>query len=143
MLSKNDLIELRDVRAADKNFIYATWLRGLYHGDTWFGEIPKDIFMKNYHKVLEQLLDPNREGISIRVACLKDEPDVILGYAVVKKAEEKFYLHWVHVKAEWRSIGICKMLIPETLTAVTHLTKVGRAILNKQKNRPVFNPFAL
>lgn len=133
---KSNLIEIRDCKPYDTNFIYASWLRGLYHGDTWFGEIPKHIFMTNYHKVLELIIA--RPGIQIKVACLKEDPDVILGYAVIGNSS---VLHWLFVKSAWRKIGIGKSLLPEKVTAVTHLTKLGRILMRKIPGYPVFDPF--
>lgn len=141
MLQKNELLNIRDVRPSDKNFIYASWLRGAYYGDTWFGDIPKNIFMTCYHKVLETIL--SRPGIDIKVACLKEDPEVILGYAVVLNTAPGPVLHWVFVKSAWRKIGIGKSLMPDGLTAVTHLTKVGKILLPKLPGKPVFNPFLL
>lgn len=73
--------------------------------------------------------------MSIKVACLKDSPDVILGYAVY----EGHCLHWVQCKQAWRGIGIAKLLCPETITTVSHLTRLGKTLMFK-KNL-VFNPF--
>jgi GNAT superfamily N-acetyltransferase len=141
MISKNDLVEIRDVKPADKNFIYASWLRGLYYGDTWFRDIPKQIFMSAYHRVIEVLL--SRPGIEIKVACLKEDPEVILGYAVRGSVDGNTVMHWVFVKAAWRKIGIGRSLMPEGLTAVTHLTKIGKILLPKLPSNPAFNPFLI
>lgn len=135
-MNKTDLIDVRPYTLADKNFILATWLRGLYYGDTWYREIKKAVFMANYHNFLEIIL--NRSNTSISVACLKDEPSVILGYAVMRNDQP--VLHWVFVKKPWRSIGISKLLIPASTQSVSHLTKTGLGIL---RNHPSvdFNPF--
>lgn len=135
-MNKTDLIDVRPYASEDKNFILATWLRGLYYGDTWYREIKKSIFMANYHNFLEIIL--SRPNTSISVACLKDEPSVILGYAVMRN--DKPVLHWVFVKKPWRSIGISKLLIPADTQSVSHLTKTGLGIL---RNHPSvdFNPF--
>jgi hypothetical protein len=140
-MNPSDLIEIRDGRLADKNFIYASWLRGVYYGDTWYQDIPKSIFMSNYHRVLESLLA--RPDLSIKVACLKEDPEIILGYAVLSNSNDSKVLHWLFVKAAWRKIGIGKSLVPAGLSAVTHLTKIGRVLLSKIPSNPVFNPFLI
>jgi hypothetical protein len=141
-INKADLITVRDYVPGDHSFVMATWLRGLYYGDSWFSAIPKSIFMANYHAALERLLSgPSR----VRIACLKDSPDVILGYVVTRKmaigTEVIDVLDWVFVKAAWRRIGIAKLLVPQTTRACTHLTRSGLAIMKAKMPQVVFNPF--
>jgi len=138
-MDKKDLVLIRNTSPNDKNFILATWLRGLYYGDSWFREMPKDIYMACYHAVLERIL-ANPDTL-VQVACLKEDPDVILGYSVLAPNVTGITLHWVFVKSAWRNIGIGKSLIPiERTNAVTHLTKSGLSILRKHPE-VVFNPF--
>ena len=127
---------IRDLRPDDLNFILATWLRGLYYGCAWFSQIPKDIFMSNYRPVIEAIL---LNGTT-RVACLKDDQDVILGYSVCGR--EDSVLHWTFVKSSWRGIGVARSLIPPSVKIVTHLTKIGSGFL---RSHPaiVFNPFLI
>jgi hypothetical protein len=134
MLDKKDLVTIRPSRPEDKNFILATWLRGLYYGDSWFSQIPKDAFMAHYHTFLEALL--NRPGVQVMVCCLKDDDDVILGYSVLGLDS----LHWVFVKSAWRKIGIGRSLVPTNIKTVSHLTQVGRSLLRKVPG-VAFNPF--
>lgn len=136
MLDKSELITTRPGKMEDASFIFATWLRGLYHGDSWFKIIPKKIFMENYHRVVEKIL--SSPGVEVKVACLKDDPDVILGYSVYKEDR----LHWIFVKISWRNIGIAKSLAPQNVLTITHLTKVGLNIMRKYP-KLIFNPFAL
>jgi hypothetical protein len=137
-IEKSQLVAVRDYEISDKNFVMATFLRGLYYGGYFWGEIPKDVFMQNYHFVLERLLEsPN---IKIKIACLKDDREVILGYSVLNK--EETILHWVFTKSAWRNIGIAKSLLPKSILAVTHLSKSGLSILRKHETVH-FNPFLL
>lgn len=140
-MNKQDLVMVRPLGPNDRNFILATFLRGLYYGDSWFREVPKDIFMERYHSVIESIID-NANTI-VQVACLKDDPEVILGYAILGANTTGVTLHWVFVKAAWRAIGIARGLIPiERVNAVTHLTRTGLSILRKNE-QIVFNPFLL
>lgn len=134
---KQAAITIRPYKAdSDRSFILATWLRGLYYGDSWFSLIPKNIFMENYHTIIESIIaNPNT---IIKVACLKGDADVILGYTVYHDVQRGSAIDWVFTKSAWRNIGIAKMLCPDNAVACTHLTKVGRAI--KPKNCD-FNPF--
>lgn len=137
-MEKKDLVTVRDMQPGDRNFIFATWLRGLYYGNSFFGEMPKDAFMKHYHDVLEKLL--TRPTPWVRVACLKDDPEVILGYAIGRVWPGELSLDWIFVKSPWRKIGIAKSLVPPGVTTITHLTKVGKAL---KPSAWVFNPFFL
>lgn len=134
--SKESPIVLRAYEDGDKAFIMATFLRGLYYGDSWYSTIPKNRFMECYHSFLESLLDS--PGIDIKVACLPDDKDVIIGYSIYTNT----VLHWLYVKEKWRKLGVAKALLPNPLTAVTHLTDLGRKLL-KKKEGVYFDPFLL
>lgn len=135
-MEKVELVTLRNGTPDDRNFILATFLRGLYYGQSWFSEIDKDVFMRNYHKVITHILDSPKTAVII--ACLSEDPTVILGYSLVKENG----LHFVFVKSAWRGIGIAKSLVPNNTKFVTHLTKVGLSIL-KKKPGIKFNPFEI
>lgn len=134
-MNKLDLISIRDARPSDKSFIFATWLRGLRYGNDWFTLIDKDTYFQCYHKVLERILV---SGVTIKVACLLEDPEVILGYSVSKDSR----LDWVFVKKAWRNIGLAKLLIPQDLKTVSHITQVGKAIIAKTPTVK-FDPFNL
>jgi len=132
------LYDIRDMKEEDKNFIRASFLKGLYYGDSWFSMIPKDEFMKNYKSVIEHFLhDPTA---IVKVACLSDDPDTIIGYSIL--SADYVTVHWVYVKSKWRLHGIAKRLVPEHPTAVSHLTELGKTLLPKLNNA-IFNPFKL
>lgn len=134
---KEDFSHLYNIRPAvleDKNLILATFLRGLYYGDSWFSLIPKDIFMSNYKRLIEAIL---LKG-NVNIACLQDDPSVIIGYSILSSDYQA--ITWVYVKQAWRNKGIATNLIPKNPTAVTHLTKVGKLLLPKLKDC-VFDPF--
>lgn len=130
------LYDIRDATDKDVNFVLATFLRGLYYGDSWFSLIPKPIFMANYKAVAEALL----KRATVKVACLKEEPDVILGYSILSNDYQT--VHWCFVKSAWRRRGIAKSLLPQHPTAVSHLTKLGLILLPKL-NSAIFNPFKI
>lgn len=127
---------VRDYLPEDRNFILATFLRGLYYGDSWFSAIPKAIFMENAHRMIEQKLDT--PGVHVQVACLSDDPSVILGYSISRCLYGVNVLDWIFVKNSWRRQGIAKTLTPEPLHAVTTLTKMGKAL---KPAHVIFNPY--
>lgn len=134
MLEKGDLVTIRDLLPEDKNFIFATWLKGLRFGNDWYGLIDSKIYFRVYHEVIEGLM--SRPNITVKVACLKEDPKVLLGYAVYSGPR----LDWVHIKRSWRGIGLARDLIPTSITTVSHLTAAGRSILKKHEGI-VFDPF--
>lgn len=131
------LYDVRDVKAEDKNFILATFLRGLYYGDSWFSFIPKDIFMASYHEVAKALIAS--KNVTIKVACLKEDNNVILGYSVLSNDFQT--IHWVFVKSAWRNKGIMKAILPSYPSTITHLTKLGKILMINKYPNAVFNPF--
>ena len=143
MLTQQDLYITRPYQAEDRNFIFATWLRGLYYGDSWFKEIPKNIFMANYHEALDKFM--TKPGVLIQVACLKDEPGVILGYSVSRNVNVGTQVigvvDWIFVKSAWRNIGIGTHLLPAKFNAFTHLTGCAKKIVSEKYTKAVFNPF--
>lgn len=132
------LYGIRDIKEEDKSFILATFLRGLYYGNSWFSLIPKDIFMNNYKVIAQALLDsPNT---TTKIACLKEDENVILGYSILSSDFQT--VHWVYCKAAWRKKGIGKSLTPQYATFASHLTELGQELMKKYKDMN-FNPFSI
>lgn len=90
--------------------------------------------MSTKHAALTALLES--PGVEVRVSCLKEDPSVILGYAVYTNT----VLHWVFCKQVWRRTGIATSIVPTKLTAVTHLTDLGKKLL-KKRPEVHYNPF--
>jgi GNAT superfamily N-acetyltransferase len=131
-VESKDVITIRGPQSGDTNFVYATWLRGLYYGNDFIKQIDKDIFMEEYHPVVTGIL--RRPGISIKIACLKEDEDVILGYSITEGST----LHWVFVKPVWRGIGVAKKLLPDKIITITHYTNLGKKL---KSTETIFNPF--
>jgi len=77
-----------------------------------------------------------KPDVTVKVACMKDAPDVILGYSVYSGTR----LDWVYVKDRWRGLGVAKDLVPTNITTVSHVTDTGRSILKKNSDI-LFDPF--
>lgn len=134
VVNKSQLVEIRDSVEADHAFIYASWLRGLRHGNSYFEMIESDAYFKHQHDVIKSILDDFE--VTVKVACLKESPDVILGYCVYKNDR----LDWIFCKKSWRNIGLAKDLVPKEFTTVSHVTRVGQSLLKKCPNVR-FNPY--
>jgi hypothetical protein len=132
------LYAIRDGIPEDHALIYATLLRGVYYGDSWFSFIPKNIFMDNYKVFVGTLLASSK--VAIKIACLPEQQDVIIGYSII--SHDYNTIHYVYVKAAWRQSGVARSLLPKFPVAVTHLTKLGKQLLISKFPNAVFNPFA-
>lgn len=120
----------------DENFVFSTALEGLYYGDSWFSKIKKSLFLSNYRAILKGIL--TKPTTHIKVACIKDDPGEIKGYAILTNDQKA--LMWVYVRKDWRKNGIATALVPPTVTEVSNLTKLG-VILMKKYPTLSFNPF--
>ena len=132
------LYHIRDGTDKDKNFILATFLRGLYYGNSWFNMIEKTIFMNEYKVIANAILSSSKTVV--KIACLPDDPDVILGYSVLSADYQT--VHWVHVKAAWRKKGIGRSLTPAHPAYASHLSDLGKQLLKKLPET-TYNPFSL
>lgn len=131
-----DLYDIRDYQQEDKNFVLATFLRGVYYGDSWFSQIRKDIFMDNYKRIAEFAIDSGK--VIVKVACLREDSDVIIGYSILSADYQA--ISWVYVKKAWRLKGIAKSLLPKYPRYITHLSKLGQELMTKLPTA-VYNPF--
>lgn len=127
-------VKTRAVLPSDMPFIYSTWLRGLYYASPFWAEVDKDLFFSTYSRVVETLVARS----TVVVACLPDDDDVILGYAVA----EGPVLHWVQIKEPWRKQGLAKHLVSGlSVNEVSHLTNIGNKL--RKKHKLAFNPFRI
>lgn len=134
-IAKKDLIKLRSGTLDDINLVFSSWLDGLRFGNWVYGLIDKAVYYQTQHKVIEYLLA--RPTVSVRVACLADAPDVIIGYSVFENNK----LHWIYVKKKWRGIGVARDLMPYNIDTVTNITNVGLVIMRAKLPHVRFNPF--
>lgn len=136
-LMTNNFYLVRPYKPEDRNFILSTFLRGLYYGNDFYALIDKAVFMTEYKKVVEALIDS--PFTSVKVACLPDDKDVVLGYAIA--SVDGAAIHWGYVKAVWRDKGIFKALLPATPQYFTHFTMPALAARNQKAPNLIFNPF--
>lgn len=137
-MDKKDLISYRKGHELDHDLIFSTWIKGLYFSankDTWISSIPEHIFSKNYSKVITSII--KKSLVDIAIACLKDSPDVILGYAIF----EPETIHWVYVKSSWRDIGIARDLVPPQIKYASHITPTSKTICYRKNI--TFDPFRI
>lgn len=133
----NGLYDIRDATAEDMAFVMATFLRGLYYGDPWYQQVPKDIFMDHYSKAAKAAWASPL--FKIKVACLKEDSNIILGYSIL--SADDVAVVWLFVKSAWRRQGIGKSLLPENPIYVTHLTTLGKSLIKEKFPTLEYNPY--
>jgi len=117
-----NLVKIRNGTIEDEAFIYSTWLRPLYYDNEENSEINKEKFMKANANRIKQIT--TYPSVNVKIACLSDAPDVILGYAVIEWRK----LWWVYVKKAWREMGIAKKLVPGNIVSCAYLTRLGKSL---------------
>lgn len=135
-MSQIDLLANRPWNPGDFNFVKATWLKSLRFGNAWFAKSEGSSYYKAYSTVLDKIL--STPGVEVTVACLCDDPELILGYSVQRGNT----LDFVYVKKRWRGVGIATSLVSPNIDTVTHLTDTGKSILDKKFPEIVFNPWS-
>lgn len=147
-MNKKDLITYRPAQPSDMAFIYRSILMGTYHGNRpakgklpdprcpidFFSSIDQDTFMREYHGFLEAMFA--RPGTDIKIACLVEDNDVILGFSICLGST----LNFVFVKPDWRRTGIATDLVPKEITSVSGFTRVGDII--RRRKGWTFNPWS-
>ncbi len=124
-------VSIRDPQPGDINFLLSTALKGLYYGSRFWAEVDQDSFFKNYEPFLKSLMLKT----TIKVACLDDDKDVILGWVMYHNET----LDFIFVKKSYRKLGIAKLLYPQGITTVSQITDQGNSIRKQMKLK--FNPF--
>lgn len=132
-------VKIRYAGPGDLNFIKATWLRSLRFGSKMHKNIPSDLYYKRYGAFIEDTFKRTTIGL---VACLPDDSDLVLGYAILEVYKpDVCVLHWTYVKKPFREQGIAtKLLSQHMIDAYSHQTKCSKFIT---KERWAYNPFLI
>lgn len=132
-------IETRQLEPGDINFIYSTMLKALYyHKGSIYGPIEAEYFFERHHYVIESIL---RAPNTVRIACLKSQPEVVLGYAI---AQAPTTLHFAYIKKAWRGQGLARLLVASILGTVACCTHVVAQMEPfRLKKQIKYNPYLL
>lgn len=88
------LFKIRNHIETDHAFLFATYLQNNWYDKTNSTILKKDMWMGLQHKRLEKVLEEQ----PVKIACLEEDPDVILGYSFNDNGKP-----FVYVKLAWRS----------------------------------------
>lgn len=86
-------IKIRDHVESDHPFLYATYLKNNWYDKTNTTTLKKATWMGLQHSRLEKVLNNQK----VKIACLEEDPDIILGYGFQDGAAP-----FVYVKLAWR-----------------------------------------
>lgn len=142
-MTEQDVIRVRRMEAADKNFILNSWLKS-YRNSPAVDRMENPSYFHEQSKVINDLLD----NCPVLVASDPKDPSNIFGYLVYQFIEGTFVLHYIYVKQVFRNKGVGKYLIAkaghqvgEAVAIYTHHTKAALKIA--YKFRFILNPFIL
>ena len=117
--------------------VFSGWLKSLRFGNDFYRLMDQGSYFKTYHRFIQGILE--RPETEIRLAVLTDDPDVVLGFSVSRGT----VLDYIYVNRDYRRLGIGRRLVPEGITTITHLTRIGLALWGSGKLPGVkFDPFS-
>ena len=144
-------IRLRPVRSEDVPLVTNSWLRSFRDSCHVWG-VPDQSYFWCHHKILEKLIPRS----SVVVACLEDDPNVILGWIAYEMAGEVMVLHNCYVKKPFRGLHVASRLFKEvyeiegepTAVIFTARTKHSWSLYEKKlkaSEKPlwVYNPYLM
>lgn len=116
----------------DAAMLFSTWRNALWFDTADRDESKNHKFFRDCTRLIKTILA--NTDTKVRVACLSDDPNLILGVSVVNKEN----LIWIYVKADYRARGIATLLAKGTSTVSNPSTRIGKAIM-KNKELKVHN----
>lgn len=91
----NNKIVVRQATEDDVPFLFATYLKHNWYDKTNSTLLPKIVWMNAQRKRLQNIFDENK----IKIACLGDDPDLIMGYGFLDLNNEPF----IYIKKHYRN----------------------------------------
>lgn len=122
----------------DSGLIYSSYPKGVYYG-AYVSINPEDNYKikSDWFKAFYQQTRYQLEHSTIHIACTSDNPQTILGYAIITGTA----LEFVYVKELFRNQGIARLLTKnQPIEEYKNVTKVGHAILHKEGSKDGTDP---
>lgn len=98
-------VQIRDHKLTDHPFLFSTYLKNNWYDKTNSTTLKKATWMGLQHSRLEKVLEEQK----VKIACLSEDPDVILGYSFQDGSAP-----FVYVKLAWRNT-FCKLNLKDLL----------------------------
>jgi hypothetical protein len=136
-------IIIREFEENDRHFIVDSWSRQLYEAMP-YSYCPAHLYFPNQIKLINDILNSSE----CLVACLAEDPDILIGYIVFEHIQNVLILHWICVKKDFR-----KMYVMSDLLTSAHktwkldmimITQPGKLFSKYRKKLKLFyDPFHL
>lgn len=106
-------ITIREATAREVSLIFSSWLKSLKSGSYIMKRVRDSIYFPKQHRRIEKIIaDPNTV---LLVAQQEDDVDQVFGYICATKKvhndQTYLYIHYVYVKAPFRSKTIANLLL--------------------------------
>lgn len=125
-----------DLPSNYKNLVWDSFLKSHRQNNKYMALIEYDHYKSNYAIYIGNLLA--RPDALIKLAVLTDDPDIVIGWSLI----EPGIVHYVHVKADCRRIGIASHLLSESFNTITHFTTLGLKLRKLKCPEVKFKPFS-
>lgn len=120
-------IIIRDYEtSSDAPLVFASWRNCLWFDNHTEQDPPNPGFYRMTTRKINLLL--REPSTKVKIACLQDDPDQILGYSAFSHST----LEFVYVKNDYRKQGIATLLTKGFSDIVNPMTKIGKAIADKK-----------
>lgn len=144
MKNPSDIAKIRYGTLDDLPFIANSWLRSYRNNCRYLWLVPSQIYYKEQHTVIENLL--TSKGITVLIACNPEDDSHIFGYCVAQILDENLCIHWVYSKQDLRKFGLIKGLLeklrPQQFVNRFYSHRTTQAIDNvAEKYQFKFNPY--
>lgn len=141
ILSIQDKVRIRPMVDSDFNFIINSWLKTYKYSGPHVKRMLDRVYYEFYEPKVKDLIKRS----DVYVACLREEPEVIVGYLAIERKDEHDIIHFCLVKDLWQKIGVARYLLeaaaPVHPTFFTHWTSPMQSLINKIDF--VYNPFLI
>ena len=136
-------IAIRDMNDSDQALIHSSWCTECHR------VLPNSLTLWNNFCLNQNQLIDNIQTISkTLIACLSEEPDVIIGYLCYSHIDDNLIIHYAYTKKNFRHQHVMTDLLsfadPDyrtKLIAVTNYTERYRSLANYFKM--VYDPFII
>lgn len=112
------IVLIRMATTSDMAYVKASW-----NASARIHRVPRPLWRVLFGAVQDGLLGKS----SCHVACLPDEPDAIVGYAITGVLDGQKLVHWVQVKHAFQRCGVARQLM-----AAAGCTKRDRVFFTHQ-----------
>lgn len=137
----HQLMKIRGRIVGDTEFIASTWLNYVKQYTGIGKSVSKSVFMDNHGELVKKALKVS----NIIVACHKDDPETILGFAVTERASHQDVVHFVFVRKELRGKGVGQSLLnvfkKKNRVCITHSTRKENELFTKNYSFVEYNPY--